>query len=491
LTTTALLLCTSLQAQIQQAWVAHYNNGITNGTNQAVKMALDAAGNIYVTGYSQNASSNLGYVTIKYAPNGNQLWASRYDSTNYPTATPVGLVLDSSNNVIVTGSALTIKYDSNGNQLWSAGYNGTALTVDSGANVYVTGFGTNFNTVKLNPMGSNLWQATYVDVGPTISQVIFVDGNTNIYIAGSDTYVYFRGGYYEQLAIVKYDANGNRLWVAANSIGGASVAYVQVEGAALDGMGNFYLVADFDPFVLHYVLFKYSLIGSLVWTAYNPDSNCGSDVPHGLALDKFGNIFTTGQSCYFAPNFAYGTYNYGIYKANTNGAWIWTNTYPPIPVQPSVATSIALDPSANAYITGYSPGTNGSNDIVTIKYNSNGNQVWLQRYNGPGNGNDAGNAIAVDNSGNVYVTGYDTLPGGGTEIVTIKYSALTVQRQADGTVLLQAQGSPGESFDVQASTDLQTWQDLGQSLADTNGLFQFDDTNAPQYNARFYLTLPQ
>src|SRR5277367_3513291 len=75
-------------AQIQQAWVARYKNGITNGTNQAVKMALDASGNIYVTGFSQNANSNLGYVTIKYAPNGNQLWAARYDSTNYPSAMP-------------------------------------------------------------------------------------------------------------------------------------------------------------------------------------------------------------------------------------------------------------------------------------------------------------------------------------------------------------------------------------------------------------------
>src|SRR5208282_2449026 len=58
-------------AQIQQAWVARYNNGITNGTNQAVKMALDSAGNIYVTGSSQNANSSLGYVTMKYAPTGN------------------------------------------------------------------------------------------------------------------------------------------------------------------------------------------------------------------------------------------------------------------------------------------------------------------------------------------------------------------------------------------------------------------------------------
>jgi hypothetical protein len=57
-----------VSAQIQEAWVAHYNNGITNGTNQALKMVLDSAGNIYVAGCSQNVSSNLGYAIIKYAP---------------------------------------------------------------------------------------------------------------------------------------------------------------------------------------------------------------------------------------------------------------------------------------------------------------------------------------------------------------------------------------------------------------------------------------
>ncbi|MGD1086625.1 MAG: hypothetical protein ABSA47_17955, partial [Verrucomicrobiota bacterium] len=59
-------------AQVQQDWVAKYNNGIPNGTNQAVKMALDGAGNIYVTGFSQNTNGNLDYATIKYAPNGSQ-----------------------------------------------------------------------------------------------------------------------------------------------------------------------------------------------------------------------------------------------------------------------------------------------------------------------------------------------------------------------------------------------------------------------------------
>jgi outer membrane protein assembly factor BamB len=181
-------LIQSAPAQIQQAWVAHYNNGILNGTNQAVKMALDPAGNIYVTGVSQNTNTNLGYVTIKYAPNGNQLWASQFDSTNYPAATPSGLVLDSSNNVIVTGNALTVKYDANGNELWVAPYDGSAITIDPGGNPIVTGVGSNFTTVKLNPTGSNLWQTTYPDpVGPAWSQVVLADTGGNVYVAGSYT----------------------------------------------------------------------------------------------------------------------------------------------------------------------------------------------------------------------------------------------------------------------------------------------------------------
>ena len=58
-------------------------------------------------------------------------------------------------------------------------------------------------------------------------------------------------------------------------------------------------------------------------------------------------------------------------------------------------------------------------------------------------------------------------------------------------MLLQAEGSPGESFEIQASADLQSWLDLGSVTANSNGLVQFDDTNASNYNARFYITTPQ
>jgi Beta-propeller repeat len=476
----------SADAQIQQAWVARYNNGITNGTNQAVKMVLDSSGNVYVTGFSQNANSNLGYVTIKYGPSGTQLWAARYDSTNSPMATPAGLVLDNSNNVIVTGTALTVKYDVNGNQVWTAPYPGAALAVDTNGNVGVTGFGTSFGTVKLSPAGSNLWSQTYASsCGQGVGQAIVADTSGNYYVAGSYPYFCDEGASYYELLIIKYSGNGNQLWNAYYNQG--SFTSVRVGGVALDGNGDLYLVGNF-PGNVSDITFKYALNGSLIWTSF-PDNGTGP--ANGLALDSSTNVLLAGQDLY-AVGF-YGPYNYycTLFKLNSSGATVWANHYPQPPFGQSAANSVAVDSIGSIYITGYSSGTNTNNDVVTIKYGPNGNQVWLQFYGSQGSGNAAGNAIAVDKNGNVYVAGYDTTAAGGTEMVLIKYSPVTLQRKPDGTVLLEAQGSPGESFDIEASIDLLNWLDLGTVLADTNGLMMFDDTNAPNFPARFYYTNPQ
>jgi hypothetical protein len=284
------------------------------------------------------------------------------------------------------------------------------------------------------------------------------------------------------LLVIKYSWNGSQIWTNNFEQDGL----IQVKGAAVDSSNNLYLLADCKPYP-QYIVFMYSSSGALDW--FSNLTPASSSQSHGLALDYRQNVVVTGQINYNYTG--YFSYLCGTFKVNTNGNPVWTNYYPQPPSGSSIANAIAIDRANNSYVTGYSPGTNSNNDIVTIKYDANGNQIWLQRYNGPGNGNDAGNAIAVDNNGNVYVTGYDTTTAGGTEMVTIKYSPVTLQRRSDGTVLLQAQGSPGESFDIQASSNLENWLDLGSVTANSNGLMQFTDSNAPNFNARFYVTSPQ
>src|SRR6266550_642510 len=87
------------------------------------------------------------------------------------------------------------------------------------------------------------------------------------------------------------------------------------------------------------------------------------------------------------------------------------------------AQAIALDRWGNVYVTGFSVGSGTGFDYATIKYNSAGQEQWAARYNGPGNDFDEGLAIAVDTSGNVYVTGESWDPGTKTDYATIKYNS--------------------------------------------------------------------
>ncbi len=95
--------------------------------------------------------------------------------------------------------------------------------------------------------------------------------------------------------------------------------------------------------------------------------------------------------------------------------------------------------------------------------------------------------MAIDSAGNVYVTGWATVPGGGTEILTIKYvQGASIERRPQGSMRLQLPAPPDQSVGFQFSTNFLDWLLLGSTLADSNGIATFDDTNAPAYPYGFY-----
>jgi hypothetical protein len=99
------------------------------------------------------------------------------------------------------------------------------------------------------------------------------------------------------------------------------------------------------------------------------------------------------------------------------------------------ASSIGLDDSGNVYVTGRSYGDGTSYDYATIKYDAQGNELWIQRYNGPANEYDYAYAMAVDDRRSVYVTGGSMGSGTVEDYATVKYvQALRGDANGDGII---------------------------------------------------------
>jgi uncharacterized delta-60 repeat protein len=422
-------------------WIAFYNGGF--GFDVASNMAVDGSGNIYVTGTSVGPGScNFycnDYATVKYNASGTQQWVARYNGPANDDDHPAAIAVDASGNVYVTGASLgtawpdydyaTIKYDSSGNQLWVARYNGpasdfdfaTAIAVDSSGNVYVTGAsegsGTgpfDYATVKYDSSGQQQWVARYNGPGNDDDEAygIAVDATGNVYVTGYS--VGSKSG--NDYATIKYNSDGQEQWVARYNGPSNSNDYGRAIG--IDGSGNVYVTgSSIGSSGFDYATVKYDSSGQEQWAArYNGPGN-EDDEPSAMAVDSSGNVYVTGYST------GSGTfYDYTTIKYNTSGTEEWVARYNGPASLLDIAYAIALDASGNVYVTGWSVGLGTGYDYATVKYDNSGQEQWVERYDGTGDTDDQAYAIAVDSSANVYVTGYAIDSNGVSDFTTIKYS---------------------------------------------------------------------
>jgi uncharacterized delta-60 repeat protein len=197
----------------------------------------------------------------------------------------------------------------------------------------------------------------------------------------------------------------------------------QASAMTLDNLGNVYVtgLSGGSGTGADYATIKYNSNGNMVWVRRYASTTNIPDGASAIATDAQENIYVTGFSGYVSGR------NIVTIKYNSNGDTLWVRTYDSPGSGDDFATAMAVDASGNVYVTGYSTdstATYASENYTTIKYNSAGVQMWVANYNGTGNGSDEANAIALDGAGNIYVTGRSWDTNTHFDWVTIKYNSL-------------------------------------------------------------------
>ncbi len=301
-------------------------------------LAIDAEGNVYVTGYVHRGQQHkhADYCTLKYDSSGNLLWDETYDSRRNGNDIATAIAVDTAGNVYVTGKSqesltqeetthdfFTIKYDSSGALLWEARDDGPGFGDDEPKAIHVNEAGTQ----------------------------VYVTGLTTGGTLGSDYYT------------VKYDASGNPLW--GNSFNGSGNGDDTASALAVDFAGNIYVTGkSFDTTGFDYATVKYDSSGNQVWQK-SYDGEDGDDEAFSLAFDEqSGSVYVAG----FITTTATGTDYFTIKYDDESGDIIWIARYPlPETAQGDQKATAIIVTADGVFVTG-SSNINGSMKFLTLKY---------------------------------------------------------------------------------------------------------------------------
>ncbi|MBF9252865.1 SBBP repeat-containing protein [Pontibacter sp. 172403-2] len=215
-------------------------------------------------------------------------------------------------------------------------------------------------------------------------------------------------------------AQATQKWVAVYNEQSAQQAYGRK--VVTDVAGNIYVGGNRNSSTGNdFLLIKYNAAGEQQWKAVY-DGGANDDLTD-LKIDAAGNLYASGNS-----NNGTNGNDYVTVKYNTNGEQQWVARYNGTNTTNSYdnVTAMAVDAAGNVYVTGQSMSETSNNyDYATVKYNTNGEQQWVARYSGTNatNSYDYATAMAVDAAGNVYVTGQSmSETSNNYDYATVKYN---------------------------------------------------------------------
>ena len=444
-----LLALNQANSQINVLWEARYD-GTSSNIDRVADMYVDAAGNVYVTGSSYSTVSGFDIITIKYDNAGAQLWVSTFNGSGNGTDNASGLDVDASGNVYVSGTAYiagtnydfcVIKYNSAGVQQWQI-YNGggfydetRGIALDNtDVPIVFGGFqqtvsNTNFRTIKLNAAtGATTWFQDFSNsANLDIATAVTFDATNNVYVTGNS----FNAGQDLNIRTIKYNPVGTLIWSTQLNQNNVLNSYDMPIDVEVNSLGETFVLATvFNGSVSDddILLVKYNTVGAVVSTVELNGLANDKDKPNDLIIDGTNNLYIAGIIKGTAT-----AEDYLVAKYNSSLTQQWIDKFNGGGSNYDEATCLVLD-ATNTYVyaSGYSYLATSNNDYLTTKYDATtGVKQWYTRFNGPANNSDQARKIAVDGTGNVYVSGDSKGAGTNLDYSTIKYCQLTTDATVD------------------------------------------------------------
>lgn len=393
----------------------NYSAGQTRANNGTY--GLSSSGELSV--YANQSSGTVHFVLdvsgwfdgTPAPPLGTQIWARRMSGNNsFDNALANSIAVDSQGNVVVAGSFER-----------SVDFGGGSLTSAGGDDVFVA---------KFSSSGTHIWSRRYGGSSDDFCESVTVDGAGDIVLAG-----YFSGSADFGSGLLT-SAGGTDVFLAKYSSGGSPVWSQRFgststdRGLAVDAdNSNNYIVVGYmvgtvdfgggpltsvglaDAFVA-----KFSSAGTHIWS--KRFGGTSSDIAQAVAVDSGGNVAVTG---YFQGTANFGGQNLNSAGANdvfaarydVNGGHVWSVAWGSS--SEDRGSGVATDSQGNVVVTGtFTNSVNfgggaiansGGADIFLVKYSAAGAHVWSRGFGTTASISEASNAVGVDGSNNVLLTG--------------------------------------------------------------------------------------